>query len=50
MLYDVFDLSTPGNCDATPFISVFKATIRQGVLEVPDFDSPEVLKPQRRAG
>ncbi len=50
MLYDVFDLSRPGDSHASPFITVFKATIRQGVLDIPDFDSDLVLKPQRRAG
>jgi CRISPR-associated protein Cas5d len=50
MLYDVFDLSRPGTSDSPPFISLFKASIRGGVLEVPDFDSPEVIKPKRRAG
>jgi len=50
MVYDVFDLSRPGTSDSPPFISLFKASIRGGVLEVPDFDSPEVIKPKRRAG
>lgn len=48
MLYDVFDLHkyevTP---QAEPFVSVFHAKLEHGVLEVPDFDSPLVLKPER---
>lgn len=53
MLYDVFDLSRPNDCYAKPFISLFEARIRAGVLEVPPFDSDDVLKPdggERRAG
>ena len=48
MLYDVFDLHryevTP---KAEPFVSVFEARLEHGVMEVPDFDSPLVLKPER---
>lgn len=44
MLYDVFDLSRPGTSDARPAVSLFRAEIRQGVLAVPDYDSPDVLK------
>ena len=46
MLYDVFDLSKDvvreGN---EPFISVFDAHVRAGVLEVPHFASTAVRKP-----
>lgn len=45
MLYDVFDLSRPGGTEDAPSISLFHAIIREGVLEVPDYASPEVLKP-----
>lgn len=50
MLYDVFDLSneTPG-LDGKPFISVFDATIRNGLMQVPSFSSDAVRKPQRAA-
>lgn len=52
MLYDIFDLRRPGlplmECDR-PFISLFHAKIEKGVLNVPDFDSPEVLKPEPEA-
>lgn len=44
MLYDVFDLSRPGHSHSTPSISLFKAQVVDGVLEVPDWDSPEVVK------
>ena len=44
MLYDVFDLSRPGFSYDRPCISLFHAHIKQGVLEVPSFDSPNVLK------
>ena len=49
MLYDVFDLANeaPG-LDGKPFISVFDATMKGGVLEVPDFNSNAVRKPRRR--
>lgn len=53
MLYDVFDLgrtNKPGA--AKPFISVFRAEIRNGVLEIPPYDSDLVRKPgeERRTG
>ncbi len=44
MLYDVFDLSRPGRNDSKPSISVFRASVSQGVLAVPDYQSPLVLK------
>jgi CRISPR-associated protein Cas5d len=49
MLYDVFDLDneTPG-LDGTPFISVFDATVKGGVIEVPEYGSNVVRKPGRR--
>lgn len=52
MLYDVFDLRRPGlplMDGGKPFISLFHARIEGGVLNVPDFDSPEVLKPEQEA-
>ena len=45
MLYDVFDLRIPNDAFARPFISVFHADIRRGILNVPHYDSDEVLKP-----
>lgn len=44
MLYDVFDLSRPGNCNDMPCVSIFRGIVKQGVLEVPDFESDQVLK------
>lgn len=49
MVYDVFDLSQPGRNDSTPSISVFRAVIRDGVLEIPPYESPDVRKPERRS-
>lgn len=49
MLYDVFDLHKyKVTKQAEPYVTVFKARLEQGVLNVPDFDSDEVLKPERR--
>lgn len=45
MLYDVFDLSRPGTSESPPYISLFRAIVRNGVLEVPEFDSAAVMKP-----
>ena len=63
MLYDVFDLSAVNASRAEqtnpnkklrrtnePAISLFKAMIRDGVLDVPDYESDAVLKPGRMAG
>jgi len=47
MVYDLFDLDAENDRNARPFISVFKATIAGGVLEVPAFNGPHVLKPER---
>lgn len=44
MLYDVFDLSTPGTCDSAARISLFEARVCAGVLEVPPYESDLVLK------
>ena len=44
MLYDVFDLSRPGTAYDRPSISLFRARLRNGVLDVPEYTSPEVLK------
>jgi CRISPR-associated protein Cas5d len=46
MLYDVFDLSRASVKDGEkPFISLFDASLRCGVMEVPPFDSNAVKKP-----
>lgn len=53
MLYDVFDLSQPhgpldtsrkGDIDGTRRISLFRATVRGGVLEIPSYESDAVAK------
>ena len=48
MLYDVFDLHkfrvTP---IAEPFVTLFHAKMENGIVEVPEFDSASVLKPER---
>lgn len=48
MLYDVFDLANeaPG-LDGKPFISVFDACVKNGVLDVPAYHSDAVRKPER---
>ena len=48
MLYDVFDLSRPGTCHDEPCISLFLATVTDGMMEVPNYESEEVLKGIRR--
>ncbi len=48
MLYDVFDLSRPGKNSDEPAISVFRADLRQGVLEIPSYADDAVRKPKRR--
>ncbi len=44
MLYDVFDLSRPGAPTDRPTVSLFRAAICGGVLEVPEWGSAEVLR------
>jgi CRISPR-associated protein Cas5d len=47
MLYDVFDLHKyEVTLKAKPFVSVFHAQLKKGVLTVPPYDSAEVLKPE----
>jgi len=48
VLYDVFDLSQPGSCDDLPCISLFRAVVQRGVLQVPPYESDDVLKGVRR--
>ena len=47
MIYDVFDLDQQTVADFKPFISVFKAEIKKGVLNVPHYGDPLVHKPVR---
>ncbi len=44
MLYDVFDLSRPGESTDKARISVFEAKVRHGVLKVPHYSSELVRK------
>lgn len=44
MLYDVFDLSRPGTAHDLPSVSLFRAVLRGGVLRVPEYSSPDVLR------
>ena len=47
MLYDVFDLhSFKVTKKAKPYVTMFHAVLRGGVLEVPPYDSDAVLKPE----
>ncbi|HOJ22736.1 MAG TPA: type I-C CRISPR-associated protein Cas5c [Armatimonadota bacterium] len=48
MLYDVFDLSRPGSSTDAACISFFRAVVRSGVLDVPEYASDEVRKPYGR--
>jgi CRISPR-associated protein Cas5d len=48
MLYDVFDLSLPGDSDSEPCISLFQARVNEGVMLVPRYESSQVLKGERR--
>lgn len=47
MLYDVFDLRRDVVKDDKPFISLFDAIVKSGVLEIPPFESEKVRKPER---
>ena len=44
MLYDVFDLSRPGESTDNARVSVFRSLVTQGVLEVPPYESDLVRK------
>jgi len=46
ILYDVFDLRKVNDQFAHPFVSVFKAEIQHGVLDVPVYCDAKVLKPE----
>ena len=47
MVYDVFDLSRPGSKTDEASISVFNARIENGVLNLPEYSSSDVRKPER---
>jgi len=45
MLYDVFDLTTPGSNTSEPRISLFRARVKNGIMEIPEYENDdEVLK------
>ena len=45
MVYDVFDLHDYAVRKKTkPCLTLFHAVMKQGVIEVPPFDSPEVVR------
>ena len=46
MLYDVFALDMPGNNMSKPSVSLFRASVLGGVLDVPPYASPNVKKPE----
>lgn len=49
MLYDVFDLHDFEVAKKVkPFVTLFHAEMKNGVIEVPEFDSEDVLKPERK--
>lgn len=51
MVYDVFNLHKyQVTKQAEPEISIFHARLEKGILEIPPYDSPEVLKGGKEAG
>jgi CRISPR-associated protein Cas5d len=44
MLYDVFDLSRPGENHYGPSVSIFRARVTRGSMDVPQFSSADVRK------
>lgn len=44
MVYDIFDLSRPGNANSAPQISVFNASIHNGVMHYPAYGDPAVRR------
>lgn len=46
MVYDVFDLGQQAVEDTQPFISLFQAKVKSGVMEVPHYSDPAVRKPR----
>lgn len=48
MLYDVFDLDLWEVTEKTkPYITLFRAKMENGVIEIPDFHDERVLRPER---
>jgi CRISPR-associated protein Cas5d len=47
ILYDVFDLAKQNGSNAGPAVSLFHAHVRNGVLEIPPYESDDVRKARR---
>lgn len=45
MVYDVFRLDRPGTNADAPAVSLFRASVQNGILIVPEYQSPLVRKP-----
>ena len=46
MVYDVFDIDMPVIDAAAPFVSIFRAQLVNGVMEIPPWESNMVIKPR----
>ena len=45
MVYDIFDQKDPGvQKKAHPRLALYHAVMKKGVIQVPPYDSPEVMK------
>lgn len=44
MVYDVFDLAKPGSATSHPYITLFHARVDAGVMKVPPYNDPAVIK------
>lgn len=49
MLYDVFDLRRANDSNVRPSISVFRACVASGVMNIPPYDDPGVKKAEASA-
>ena len=47
MVYDTFDLNEVVKDEGKAFVSLFRAELRQGILDIPPWDSELVLKPRQ---
>ncbi|MDP3058183.1 MAG: type I-C CRISPR-associated protein Cas5c [bacterium] len=48
MVYDIFDLDVAAKSPEQPYISLFWASLIDGVLEIPDWNSSSLKKPSKR--
>jgi CRISPR-associated protein Cas5d len=44
MVYDVFDLAQPGSSTSRPYITLFHASVVAGVMKIPPYNDPAVIK------